>query len=170
MDNVEREPKRHHSVQAARLIHEHFGTVMSFAYSQLPLRQLVNTQFQGEMKYLRRALFEIPEERATRALSELGLYIRVIDDDEELAVSKHYGERVDFGVVVQADSGLRAPLFVREVGNKIIHAERYEWRMSAGIPPTVVCLLTRSKQRSSTGRRHPSICRRSPLFCGSLMG
>jgi hypothetical protein len=55
---------------------------MSFAYSRLALEQLAEERFGGEWKYLRRALFEIPDERATRALIELGLYIRMIDEDE----------------------------------------------------------------------------------------
>jgi hypothetical protein len=73
--------------------------------------------FQGEWKYLHRALIEP------------GLYIRVIDDDEQF--SKQFGD-LAFGELVGLD-GSRGPLKVREVANKIIHCERYEWKF-AGDP------------------------------------
>jgi hypothetical protein len=115
---------RHRSVQATRLIHEHIATIMSFAYSRQPLQKLIQRRFEGEFKYLWLALNDIPEQRAERALIELGLYIRVIDDAEN--VSTYLGRRWTFGEVVQADRS-RTPLVLREVANKIIHAERYAW-------------------------------------------
>src|SRR5437879_2455602 len=132
---------RHHSVQATRLVHEYYGTLMSFAYSRLPLEQLAKDRFGGEWKYLHRALFEIPEERATRALIELGLYIRVIDDDEQF--SKRFGN-VAFGELVGLD-GSRGPLKIREVANKIIHCERYEWKFAADRDPLVICHADRGQ-------------------------
>jgi hypothetical protein len=149
---VEGEPKRHHSIRATRLVHEHFGTIMSFAYSRLPLQQLVRDKFSGEWKYLHRALFEIPEERAIRALIELGVYIRVIDDDEKL--SEYYGDGRIFGALVGLD-GSRTPLLLRDVANKIIHAERYEWSIPGGGDPTVECFA--GKDQPARGRRTQSI-------------
>jgi len=95
---------------------------MSFAYSRLALEQLAEERFGGEWKYPRRALFEIPDERATRALIELGPYIRMIDGDEQF--SKRLGP-IAFGELTGLD-GSRGPLNIREVANKVIHCERYE--------------------------------------------
>jgi hypothetical protein len=95
---------------------------MAFAYSRQPLQQLMQSKYLGEWKYLHKALFEIPEERVTRALMELGLYIRAIDDDEKFTALR--GD-TPFGELVDAD-GSRAPLRAREVANKIIHADRYD--------------------------------------------
>jgi hypothetical protein len=87
------EPKRHHSLQATRLIHEHFGTIMLFVYSRGELEKLVEQRFPGGWRSLHKALFEIPQDRAERALIELALYLRVLDDDEERGVSKYLGDR-----------------------------------------------------------------------------
>jgi hypothetical protein len=114
---------------------------MSFAYSRLALKQLAEERFGGEWKYLHRALFEIPDERAIRALIELGLYIRMIDDDEQF--SKRFGD-VAFGELTSLD-GSRGPLRVREVANKIIHCERYEWDIAAGRDPFVKCYADRGQ-------------------------
>jgi hypothetical protein len=138
---IEYERKLHHSVQATRLVHEHYATIMTFVCSQLPLQALVDRRFSGQWKYLRRALFEMPEHRAKRALIELGLYLRLIDDGEEF--SEHHGD-TPYGEIVNLD-GSREVLRIREVANKIIHAARYEWTMSRpelkppASDPTVVC-------------------------------
>lgn len=80
---------RHRSLQATRLIHEHIATLVTFTYSRNPIRELIAGNFAGEWKYLDRALLEIPESRAEHAIIELGLYIRVLEDGEDL--SKHLG-------------------------------------------------------------------------------
>jgi hypothetical protein len=129
------EPKRSHSVHATRLVHEYYGTLMSFAYSRPALERLAKEKFGGEWKNLHRALFDIPDERAIRALIELGLYIRMIDDDEQF--SKRF-EGVAFGELFGLD-GSREPLKMREVANKIIHCERYQWNFAADSNPFVIC-------------------------------
>lgn len=134
---IEHEPKRHHSLQATRLIHEHYGTLMAYVYSRAPLDQLVRDRFAGEWKYLHRALFELPEQRATRALIELALYIRLIDDDEDRIGSQLRSGQA-YGEITRKD-GSRIPLSYRDVANKIIHAARYEWSIGANGDPTIVC-------------------------------
>lgn len=134
--NIEFEPKRQHSVQASRLVHEHLGTIMAFAYSRLPLQQLVKAKYLGEWKYLHKALFEIAGEKATRALMELGLYVRAIDDDESFTALR--GD-MPFGEVIDLH-GSKTPLRAREVANKIIHAERYDWGTCCNADPVVICV------------------------------
>lgn len=161
-------PPRHQSVQATRLIHERYGTIMEFVYSKLALEQLVNSRFAGEWKYLRRSLLEMPEERATRALIELGLYIRLVDDDESKELSNYV--RSPFGEVVNFD-GSREPLLIREVANKVIHAERYGWNVSATADPIVVCLPTKHQQARGYKWASASInLVNLGSFCGMLMG
>jgi hypothetical protein len=165
--NIEDEPKRHHSVQATRLIHEHYGTIMAYAYSRTPLSQLVRDRFEGEWKYLHRAIFELPEERAGRALVELALYVRLVDDDEERAISKLRDGQTS-GEVVRTDDS-RETLAYREVSNKIIHAERYEWNLAADSEPTVTCIAGKDE-----GARHKWTSATISLIalgalCGSLM-
>jgi hypothetical protein len=134
--NIPFEPKRQHSVQASRLVHEHLGTIMAFACSRRPLQQLVKANYLGEWKYLHKALFEIAEEKATRALMELGLYVRAIDDDESFTALR--GD-MPFGEVIDAN-GSKTPLRAREIANKIIHAERYDWSTCSESEPAVICL------------------------------
>lgn len=126
---------------------------MAFAYSRNLLDSLLKARFSGEWKYLRRALFEIPEEQAERALLELGLYLRVIDDGEERQISSYYDERSrtggeqvpSFGELIRPD-GSRAPLLARDIANMIIHAERYEWNMRADSDPTVICIAGKAQR------------------------
>lgn len=135
------EPKRQHAVQASRLVHEHLGTIMAFALSRLPLQQFVKANYLGEWKYLHKALFEMAEERATRALMELGLYIRAIDDDENFSALRRdmpFGEIIDL-------NGSKSPLRAREVANKIIHAENYDWSTCSNAEPSVICVAGRDQ-------------------------
>lgn len=138
----EHEQKRHHSVEATRLIHEHYGTLMAHVYSREPLLRL-RDRFLGEWKYLDRALFELSERRATRALIELALYIRLVDDDEGQIASKLRAGQT-YGEIVRKD-GTRVELSYRDVANKIIHAARYGWSIGANGDPIVTCWPTQDQ-------------------------
>jgi hypothetical protein len=164
-----REPKRHHSLQATRLIHEHFGTVMSFVYSRGELEKLVEQRFHGEWKYLHKALFEIPQDRAERALIELALYLRVLDDDEEHEISKYVGDRHTFGELIRSD-GSREPLLIRDVANKIIHAARYDWIFpTADDDPRVVCVASEPEAARHKWTVADINVANLGTFCGMLM-
>ena len=164
---IEHEPKRHHSVQGTRLVHEYYGAIMAFAYSRAPLKRLVDEKFLGEWKYLHKSLFEIPEQAATRALIELGLYIRIIDDDEgKISSSLRKGDT--YGEVERSD-GSRGPLSYREVTNKIIHAVNYRWNFPDGQSPSVTCIAAKDE-----GARHDWVSATIDLgalgaICGAFM-
>ena len=163
------EPKRHHSLQATRLIHEHFGTIMSFVYSRGELEKLIAQRFHGEWKYLHKALFEIPEDRANRALIELALYLRVIDDDEEFLISKHLGDNHTFGELIRTD-GPSVPLLIRDVANKVIHAARYEWLFPEGAgDPRVVCTASEPEAARHKWIHADINVPNLATFCGMLM-
>src|SRR5207249_11619378 len=70
-----------YSLPLTPLIHENLSALMSFAYSRKPLMELMGG-FSGEWKYLNKALFEISDERAEKACSELALFLRRRDDDD----------------------------------------------------------------------------------------
>ena len=61
------------SLPLTRLIHENLSVLMNFAFARAPLEALV-AKFQGEWKYLRKALFDISESRAEKACLELALW------------------------------------------------------------------------------------------------
>lgn len=69
------------SLDWAQLVHEKLATIVSFAYSQAPLDLMRRAKFKGEWRFLDTFLHEIPQTEATKALMELALYFRTLDDD-----------------------------------------------------------------------------------------
>src|SRR5712671_870121 len=78
----------HFSLPLTRLIHENLSIVMCFVYSRKPLSQMMDAKFQGEWKYLNKALFDVSAERAEKACLELALFLRMLDD--EAKISDHH--------------------------------------------------------------------------------
>lgn len=125
------------SFPLSRLIHENLSVLMCFVYSRKPLEEVAQSTFQGEWKYLNKALFDISVERAEKACVELALFLRMLDDDENLT-GYHTGTRnvPDCGRLIMKD-GVDKMLTFREAANKIIHADRLEWNLSRD--PHIVC-------------------------------
>lgn len=74
---------------------------MCFAYSRRPLERMVNRTFVGEWKYLNKVLFDISEQRAEKACIELALFLRMINDDEEIsAYNKSTGQTPNCGRLI----------------------------------------------------------------------
>ena len=71
-------------IQLTRLVHENLSVVMSFAYSRRPLIELIERNFMGDWRYLEKAIFKIGEEKANRAITELALLMRILDDEEKI--------------------------------------------------------------------------------------
>ena len=46
---------------------------------------MVEAKFKGEWKYLNKALFEISAQHAEKACVELALFLRTLDDEEEIS-------------------------------------------------------------------------------------
>ena len=127
------------SIAATRLIHENFSVIMTFAYSQRPLWEMLDSGFQGDWKYLRKALFDLSEVRANRALVELAMMIRIVDDDEDLAKSlQRTAGGIAFGELKKPD-GSTEPLYARDLSNKIMHATRFEWDFPDNGALSVIC-------------------------------
>ncbi|MEZ5592973.1 MAG: hypothetical protein R3F53_20620 [Gammaproteobacteria bacterium] len=71
-------------INLTRLIHENLSVVMNFAYSRQPLAELLENKFIGEWKFLWKSLFEVSEEKANRAVTELAILLRILDDEEKI--------------------------------------------------------------------------------------
>ena len=128
-----------YSLPLTRLIHENLSIMMTFAYSRKPLEAMVTTSFAGQWKYLNKALFEIPAERAEKACLELALFLRMLDDEEKLiqaSSANPYSVMNGCGTLFKTDS-TQIALNAREAANKVIHAAQMEWVFDPR--PRLVC-------------------------------
>ena len=133
------------SLPVTRLIHENLSIVMSFAYSQKPLAEMVEGKFAGEWKYLNKALFDISTERAEKASLELALFLRMLDDEEKISDYHAATKNVpNCGRLIMKDGSERVLTF-REVANKLIHSSRLEWDCLKNSEPSLIC-HTRDKE------------------------
>jgi hypothetical protein len=127
------------SLPLTTIIHENLSTIMCFAYSRQPLTDLVSSRFKGEWKYLNKALFEISEQRAERACLELALFLRTLDDDEDISGYLHATRNVpSCGTLFFKDGKIKRIPF-RDVTNKIIHAAAIVWAFSPNTDPLLIC-------------------------------
>ena len=101
-----------------KVITDNLSLVMMFAYSQPPLREFRRNSFTGGWELIDEVLFGIPEQLATRAMIELVLLFRTLDDHEDLdddSLGSQFG-------TLHLKSGNIKPLSIRDVANKTIHA------------------------------------------------
>jgi hypothetical protein len=124
----------HKTPEITRLIHENLWIVISFAFGQPAIAKFVDARFKGEWKYLNKTVYERAEIRADRALLEMATQLRVLDDAEQL--NSHFTQTM--GVVIQGD-GSKTELHFRDLTNKIMHAEKFEWELSDPDNPKVLC-------------------------------
>jgi hypothetical protein len=128
----------HKTPEITRLIHENFWTVLSFAFAQPVIGEVVRERFHGEWKYLGKTIYEHAEIRADRALLEMATQLRVLDDAEKLNDYLKEVGAMPFGKIVQGD-GSETDLHFRDMTNKILHAQRFEWDLSNVKDPFVIC-------------------------------
>jgi molybdate-binding protein len=119
---------------------------MSFAYSQKPLKKVVENKFLGEWKYLHKALFEIPDERAKKACLELALFLRMLDDDEDITGYQEDSKSSPNCGKLVLKNGTDKNLTFREVANKVIHSSRIEWDFMTSEEPIFIC-YTRDEEK-----------------------
>jgi hypothetical protein len=94
-----------------------------------------------------RVLRELPEQRANRAIIELAVMFRALDDAREITnndyvVGHPYVVYHPTGYVYGKLYGLDEepePLPLREVPNKIIHAKSIEWDFNNPREPPIIC-------------------------------
>src|SRR6266581_805315 len=114
------------SLPLTALVHENLSIVMDFCFSRKPLDQFVTTKFRGEWKYLRKALFSMSEQRAGKAALELAMFMRLLDDRDDITGYLNQTNTWSFGRLIAENKPDKA-LKMRDVANKIIHAATLEW-------------------------------------------
>ncbi len=124
----------HKTPDINRLIHENFWIVISFAFARPIIAKIIDDKFQGEWKPLNKLVYKLAEKRADRALLEMALQLRGLDDDENIKTYFKY----PCGFVIKAD-GTKCDLRFRDMTNKIIHAASFEWNMTNPENPIVIC-------------------------------
>lgn len=146
------------------LIHENLSILVTFAFSRAPIQSLRDNKFSGEWKYLDRALFTVSEQRAEKACLELATFIRILDDDENIAQYLRETGGISFGLVMKKDQ-TDEPLYLRDLTNKIIHAHHLEWDFSTHDDPKIVCI---ARQRERWLKAEVQVVALA-AFCGELM-
>jgi hypothetical protein len=134
------------SLPLTRLVHESLSIIMCFAYSRQPLAKMVERKFRGGWEYLHKALFEISEERVEKACLELALFLRIVDDEEEISAYHSQLKTVpNCGELVMKDGSGR-PLTFRDVANKVIHSSRLEWKFVTDGDAILICHASAEKK------------------------
>lgn len=154
-------------IQLTRLVHENLSIVMSFAYSRRPLIELIEKRFMGEWKYLEKAIFEIGEEKANRAITELAVLLRILDDEERITdYDKQVGMNWSCGRLILENGEVRALPF-REFSNKVIHAKTFKWDFSENERPKLICYARDDDTRKWNSAEVDLVALAG--FCGRLM-
>jgi hypothetical protein len=128
-----------HKLPYTTLLHENLSVVVTFAFSRPVLVKCFTDRFQGEWKYLWKACYDIPEQRVNRALLELALQLRLIDDREHLTeYFKTTDEHQRVGKIIKQD-GTEDKLRFRDLTNKILHSSVIEWGFDDPDNPVIIC-------------------------------
>src|SRR5882724_1066914 len=128
----------HKTARILPLIHENFATVLMYSFAQPVATKWFDSRFYGSWEPLRHSLFDMQERRADRALLELAIQLRALDDEESMA---DYLKRISahpLGSVTQGD-GSSTDLHFRDMTNKIMHASGFAWISADLDNPKVVC-------------------------------
>jgi hypothetical protein len=152
------------SLPLTQLIHENLSIVMNFCFSRVPIERLIDAKFLGEWKHLRKGLFEVSERRAQIACLELAIFLRMLDDEEDLSGYLKQTTDACFGKL-HFEGNPATGLALRDVANKIIHAQRLEWDLSKEDCPVLVCISDDPKRWTRAEIAVVSLAG----FCGNLM-
>lgn len=149
-----------------RIVQENLSSVPMFVFFRRPLERLLEEKFIGEWKYLRKIVFEISEERAVKACIELAIFLRALDDEEEISAYLNKTSGRHFGRVFETKGESSTPLKPREVTNKIIHASSFDWDFSNEDKSVLIC---HPRDRQRWHRAEVDIVALA-AFCGELAG
>ena len=104
------------------------------------------------------------EQRAGRAALELALFMRLLDDRDDISGYMAQVSDWTFGRLIVKDKPTKT-LRMRDVANKIIHASELEWDLSQDNNPILVCI---SQKQEKWLRAEVEIVALA-AFCGGLM-
>jgi hypothetical protein len=133
--------------ETTAIIHDNLGIVLTYAFSKQALEQYQGW-LRGQRWYVSpHVLRELPERRANRAIIELAVMFRALDDVLEITkndyVATHpYVVYHPTGYVYGKLYGLAGepePLALRDVPNKVIHAKSIKWNSSNAREPLIIC-------------------------------
>jgi hypothetical protein len=131
-------PMQKKTFEITRRVHENLWTVLSFIFGRPAIdRFMQQKNFVGEWKYLRQNIHGLSEERADRALLDMAVQLRTLDDAEGLSDWYRQSEASALGHVIQAD-GTKTDLHFRDMTNKIIHGVGYQWQLEGDDPKIIV--------------------------------
>jgi hypothetical protein len=154
----------HNPYELVRNAQENFGTVLMFAFGQPAVGSVINEKFKGEWKYLDKLVYELSEQRADRALLELAVQLRALDDINDLNASFQQQQMPPLGKVVQGDAS-ETPLYFRDMTNKIMHAGGFSWELADVKDPTIVCLSNDGPRWKEAHIKLPMLM----MYLGGLM-
>lgn len=129
----------HNPYELTRNAQENFGTVLMFAFGQPAALRAINDNFKGQWKFLDKLVHEVSERRADRALLEMAVQLRALDDLNDLNASYQQQQMPALGKVVQGDNS-ETDLYFRDMTNKIMHASGFSWELADLKAPKIVCL------------------------------
>lgn len=152
------------SLPLTTLVHENLSIVVNHCFSRKPLEALVTGNFAGEWKYLRKALFSMSEQRAGKAALELALFLRLLDDRDDISGYMAQVSDWTFGRLILKDKPSKA-LRLRDVANKIIHAAELQWNLSKENKPMLICI---SQKKEKWLRAEVEVVALA-AFCGGLI-
>jgi hypothetical protein len=134
------------SIPLTRLVHENLSIVMCYAYSQARLTKMMNEKSEGAWKYLNKALFDISAQRAEKACLELALFLRTVDEEENISAYHTATKNAPVCGKLFMKDGSENPILFREFANKVIHASGFEWDVLGDSDPKLIC-HTRDKEK-----------------------
>jgi hypothetical protein len=129
----------HNPYDLARNVQENFGTVLMFAFGRDAVGAVINEKFRGEWQFLNKLVYEVLERRADRALLEMAVQLRALDDLNDLSGMYQQQKMPPLGKVLQGD-GSTTDLYFRDMTNKIMHAGGFSWELADAKAPKIVCL------------------------------
>jgi len=140
---------------------------MTYAFSQPALFRVLQNCFVGEWKYLNKACFKASEERANRALIEIAILLRLLDDKERLNVYFKATKKPPLGKVIMED-GAEEPLHFRDMTNKIVHSTGIQWDFSDPDNPIFICVCDDPDPKWKWKRAEIPIIDFA-FYCGGIM-
>lgn len=131
----------HSPYELARNTQENFATVLMFAFGREAVGSVIKGQFKGEWQFLHKLVYEQSERRADRALLEMSVQLRALDDLNDLHGTFKQQNMPPLGEVVQGDGSI-TELYFRDMTNKIMHAGGFRWELADLTAPKIICVST----------------------------
>jgi hypothetical protein len=148
-----------------RLLHDNMAIVVSFVFSQASIKRLLKESLMDYWRHVENFSYVVPRRNAIRACLEIAVLIRLIDDKHKITDALEKLEIRNFGVVYRTDE-TTAVLSLRELTNKIIHAEDLSWDLFDEGAPKLICTSSDDQKRRFRWTRAEVDIGHLIIFCG----